>query len=97
MTFGKPLRDGWWVLGLGELKVIGRSPTVIAGDVVEGEMSLTWSKGNAEEVAQAAKVFKEYIEGGWLAIGEVGDRKMQIFAFDPELERITLSPINLGG
>ena len=82
---------------MGELKVIGRSPTVIAGDVVEGELYITWSKGNAEEIAQAEKVFKDYTDRGWLAVGETGGRKKQIFRFDPELERITLTPVDIGG
>ena len=82
---------------MGELRVIGKSPIVIAGDVIEGEIRLTWSKENAGEVAQAENVFREYLDRGWLAIGEVRDRKMQIFAFNPDLERIILSPLMLGG
>lgn len=82
---------------MGELKVIGKQPTIIVGDVVEGELRVTWRKGNVEEVAEAERVFKEYNTKGWLAIGEVGGRQMQIFRFDPELDRITLAPLNLGG
>ena len=82
---------------MGELKIVGKSPTVVAGEVVEGELRLTWDKGNAEEVDRAEKVFKEYTEKGWLAIGEVAGKKMQIFAFNPDLERIVLTPLALGG
>lgn len=82
---------------MGELKIVGRSPTVVAGEVVEGELRLTWDKGNAEEVDRAEKVFKEYVEKGWLAIGEVAGKKMQIFTFNPDLERIVLTPLALGG
>lgn len=82
---------------MGELKVLGRRPTVVEGDVVEEEISLTWHKGNAEETAQAAQVFQEYINKGWLAIVEVGDRKKAIYEFDQELELITLLPLDLGG
>ncbi|MFH0748770.1 MAG: hypothetical protein V1915_02465 [Candidatus Bathyarchaeota archaeon] len=82
---------------MGELKVIGRTPIVIAGDVVEGEINLTWRQDNAEEIAYAEKTFKEYTDRGWLAICEVGDKKKQIFVFDAKLEYITLFPLNLGG
>ena len=77
--------------------MIGTSPTVIAGEVIEGELRLTWSKESTKEMAQAESIFNEYTDRGWLAVGEIGDRKMQIFKFDPNLERITLSPLNLGG
>ena len=63
---------------MGELKVIGRHPTVFAGDIVKEEISLTWHKGNAEETAEAAKVFQEYIDKGWTAIGEVGQKETDI-------------------
>ena len=81
----------------GELKVMGNSPTVIVGDVIEEEIRLTWSKDNMEEISLAKKIFKEYLEKGWLAVGEGGDRKMQVFSFNPDLDRITLSPLALGG
>ena len=82
---------------MGELRIIGKSPVFIADEVVEGEIRFTWSKGNAEEVDKAEKMFKEYVEKGWLAIGEVADRKMQIFAFNPDLDKIVLTPLALGG
>ena len=82
---------------MGELKVLGKQPTVIAGEVVEGEINITWHKGNTEEIAQAAKVFQEYINKGWMAVAEVGERKKQIYKFDQELELITLLPLDLGG
>ncbi|MDQ1279427.1 MAG: hypothetical protein QG670_689 [Thermoproteota archaeon] len=82
---------------MGELKVIGRSPTVVAGDVVEGEITFTWNKGNVEEIERAEKVFKEYKEKGWLAIAEFAGRKTQIFNFNPDLEKISLIPLELGG
>ena len=42
-------------------------------------------------------MFREYTHKGWLAIGEVRDKKVQIFSFDPDLERIVLAPIVVGG
>ena len=82
---------------MGELKVLGTHPTVVAGDVVKEEINLTWHKGNVEETVEAAKVFQEYTNKGWMAIAEFGDRKKQIFKFDQELELITLLPLDLGG
>lgn len=82
---------------MGELKIIGKSPTVIAGDVVEGEIRLIWNKGNDEEIERAEKAFKEYTEKGWLAIGEIAGRKIQIFTFNQDLEKIILIPLELGG
>ena len=69
----------------------------MVGEVVEGDLKLTWNKDNAEEIALVERTFKEYITKGWLAIGELAGKKMQIFTFDPELEKITLSPILVGG
>ncbi len=82
---------------MGELRIIGNSPTVIAGEVVEGETRLTWNKVNVKEVDRAEKMFKECTEKGWLAIGEIGGKKMQIFSFNPDLEKIVLTPLALGG
>jgi hypothetical protein len=82
---------------MGELKVIGRSPAVIAGDTVEGEIRLSWRTSNPEEVVRAEKVFSEYVEKGWLAVSEVGEKKTQIFTFNPDLEKIVLIPVILGG
>ena len=82
---------------MGELKVIGRSPTVVAGEIVEGEITFTWNKGNADEIERAERAFKEYRERGWLAVAEIAGRKTQIFNFNPNLEKITLIPLELGG
>jgi hypothetical protein len=82
---------------VGELRVIGTSPTVMSGEVVEGDLRLTWDKENEAEVALAAKVFTEYTKKGWLAIGEDLGKKAQIFTFNPDLERIVLAPLAMGG
>lgn len=82
---------------MGELRVIGSTPIVMVGDVIQGELRVTWRKEDAEEVAFAAETFQQYIIKGWLAIGEHGETKSQIFSFNPELDRITLSPIMVGG
>ena len=79
------------------MQVIGKSSTLITGDVVKEELRLTWRKGNTREIACAEKTFKEYINKGWLAIGEESGKKTQIFAFNPDLEKIILAPIVIGG
>jgi hypothetical protein len=82
---------------LGELRVIGSTPIVMVGDVIQGELRVKWRTERAEEVTFAAETFQQYIVKGWLAIGEQGGTKRQIFTFNPELDRITLSPIMVGG
>ena len=82
---------------MGELQVIGSSPTLMVGDTIDGELRLTWSKDNDEEVARARATFDEYLKKGWLAIGESADQKKQIFRFDPDLEKIVLAPLMMGG
>ena len=69
----------------------------MVGDVIQGEFRVTWRKEIVEEVAFAAETFKQYITKGWIAIGEHGETKRQIFTFNPNLDRITLSPIMVGG
>jgi len=46
---------------MGELRVIGRSSTVMVGDIVQGEFRIIWRNDNVEEVLFAEKTFKEYI------------------------------------
>lgn len=82
---------------MGELKVIGTSPTLMVGDRIEGELRITWSPTNAQEVAYAQQIFDKYLLKGWLAIGEKKGAKTQIFQFDPSLERIVLAPLMMGG
>lgn len=82
---------------LGELKVIGKSPTVMVGDEINGGLNLTWRLDNLEEITLAERTFQEYINKGWLAIGESNGEKHQIFTFNPELEKIVLTPLVIGG
>ena len=82
---------------MGELRVIGRVSTVAVGDAVEGDLRITWRKNNLEETALAEKTFQEYINRGWIAVGEASGKKMQIFKFNPDLERIVLAPLMVGG
>lgn len=82
---------------MGELLIIGKSSTAVYSDRIEGELRLIWQKGNAEEEARASATFKEYVSRGWLAVGETSGVKKQIFAFNPNLDRIVLSPVMVGG
>jgi len=82
---------------MGELRVIGRSSTVMVGDIVQGEFRIIWRNDNVEEVLFAEKTFKEYINKGWIAIGEVAGKKKQIFNFDLNLDKILLAPLMVGG
>lgn len=82
---------------MGELRVIGTSPTLMVGDRIEGELHITWSLTNAQEIAYAQKIFDKYLLKGWLAIGENAGSKTQIFRFDPSLEKIVLAPLMMGG
>jgi len=59
---------------------------------------LDWDKSHCEEVEEARKKFEEHTRKGWIAfvVGPDG-KKIQIFAFDPEAEKIVLAPIVEGG
>ena len=61
------------------------------------EAEVTWDIDNKQEVTYAEEKFHEYLADGWIAFSD--DRKegrIQIFDFNPKLERIVLVP-PLGG
>lgn len=61
-------------------------------------VKIFWNKNNVEEVTLAEKKFKEYTRQGWLAYTiTVNNEKIQIFDFDPTLEKIFLIPLAAGG
>ena len=82
---------------MGELRIIGKQSTIMAGDRVEEDVKITWRKDNIKEIALAEKTFKEYLRKGWLAIGETSGKKTQIFTFDPNFKKIILAPYVMGG
>ena len=84
-------------MAMGELRVIGNASTVMVGDVVEGNLTITWRKENAKETTIAETTFNEYINKGWIAIGQSNGKKKQIFTFNPDLDQIVLAPILVGG
>ena len=69
----------------------------MVGDIVQGEFRVIWRNDKVEEILFAEKTFKEYITKGWIAIGEVAGKKKQIFNFDPNLDKILLAPLMVGG
>jgi len=58
---------------------------------------MSWDKYCPEEVIRAKETFREYVEKGWLATGEIDGKRKQIFSFDPNLDKIVLFPVILGG
>lgn len=70
-------------------------------DVVQMEGNvrvISWDKENAKEVALAEKKFEEHVRQGWLAFTISSDNeKIQLFDFNPELEKIFLVPLSEGG
>ena len=82
---------------LGELRIIGNKPAIFNGDQVETAVTLIWRADNQDEVTVAGRLFKEYVNKGWLAIGEIAGKKSQIFTFNPDLDRIVLTPLLMGG
>ena len=82
---------------VGELIIIGKTATVMVGDRVQGEFRVIWRTDNKKEVRYAEKTFIEYVNKGWIAIGDVAGKKKQIFNFDPKLDTILLAPLVVGG
>ena len=70
---------------------------MMVGDIVQGDFRVIWTKDNVEEIVFAEKTFRECINKGWIAIGEVAGKKKQIFIFDPNLEKILLAPLMVCG
>lgn len=66
---------------------------------MEGNVrAISWDKENAKEVVLAEKKFKEHVRQGWLAFTISPDnKKIQIFDFNPELEKLFLVPLSEGG
>ena len=61
------------------------------------EVAVSWDVGNSQEVMYARRKFCEYISDGWIAFSDDQKKgRIQIFNFDPILERIVLMP-PLGG
>ena len=66
----------------------------------EGDTKVIWDKANADEVANARRMFDELVGKGFAAFsvkGKDGEKDQRIRAFDPAAERIILVPAMQGG
>jgi len=75
---------------MGELSIMGR----------QGDTKIIWDANRREEVDAARKTFDDLRAKGYLAFevtGEKGEKGRQVFAFDPNAERLILAPPMRGG
>jgi hypothetical protein len=65
----------------------------------KGDMKLSWSSDNEQEVAAAKKIFDDKIKEGWAAFAErrLGGKGDKVKTFDSDAERIVLVPPIAGG
>lgn len=65
----------------------------------EGDTSVKWNRNSPPEVAAARSTFDALRGKGYLAYRLVGDgtKGEQLLTFDPDAERIILSPAMAGG
>lgn len=68
-------------------------------DQEEGDLKVIWDSEKQEEVDAAKEQFDKLIKKGYLAykVGEKGKPSTQIKKFDPDLEKIIMSPQVVGG
>lgn len=79
----------------GQMSVMGQHGTPGGGDT-----KVMWDSDNADEVAAAKKTFDDLRAKGFLAfkvVGKAGDKGEQITKFDPEAERLIMTPPMRGG
>jgi len=83
---------------MGVLRTIREMRTMDEGEL-KGNVSVSWHPDEADEVEAAERTFNRYLEAGWMAFAiEASEgRRVQIFAFNPELETIVLLPPMGGG
>jgi len=80
----------------GELRTILELSTMDEPALPEN-IKISWNEVNKEEVKKAEDLFKRYINEGWIAFRVTPDNKrVQIFTFNPSIEKIILVP-PLGG
>lgn len=61
-------------------------------------VTLTWKMEDSAGMNIAKERFREYLKAGWLAFAVTReDRRVQIFEFDPKVEKIILIPFAEGG
>lgn len=68
-------------------------------DCEEGDLKVIWDSEKQDEIDAAKEQFEKLIEKGYLAykVGEKGKPSTQIKKFDPDLEKIIMSPQVVGG
>ncbi len=65
-----------------------------------GDTKLIWNRDNADEVENARRTFKDLVKKGYTAFhvkGKEGAAGEKMNDFDPDAERIILSPKMQGG
>lgn len=64
-----------------------------------GDTKLIWNSGNADEAAAARKTFTDLKAKGFVAysVKKKGARGKALAAFDPDAEKIIMSPPMAGG
>lgn len=61
-------------------------------------ITLKWEMEDLEDVGSAKEKFIDYVGAGWLAFALTsGNRRVQIFEFDPKLKTIILIQFAEGG
>jgi hypothetical protein len=81
-----------------ETRTIGGSELAILGE--EGDTKIVWNKDNEHEVENARRSFNDLRKKGFMTYsveGKKGEKKEQIHEFDPDAERIIMSPPLVGG
>lgn len=65
----------------------------------EGDTKIIWDKNNAEEVAAAKKVFDDLKAKRFMSykVDDKGDKSEVIREFDPNAEKLIMSPPLVGG
>ena len=68
-------------------------------DCEEGDLKVIWDSEKQDEIDAAKEQFEKLIKKGYLAykVGEKGKPSTQIKKFDPDLEKIIMSPQVIGG
>ncbi len=74
---------------MGEIRVIDPS----------GDTKIVWDAGRADEVAAARKTFDDLTGKGYLAfsVKKKGDKGKKVDKFDPNAEKLILTPPSVGG
>jgi len=76
----------------------GNSVAFDASRGLSSMIEISWSSESAHEVAAARKKFEEYTRQGWLAFMVASDNSnVQIYEFEPAIEKIFLVPLAEGG